>query len=70
MSKNVGRSDRDIRLVIAIIIGALVLFKVVKGLLAIIFVVIIFYLIITAYKRICLLYSMLGISTRKRMFWY
>lgn len=65
MKKNVGSTDAIIRVVIAIIIAALIIAKVVTGTLAIVLGVVGVAAILTSFVRVCGLYSLLGINTCK-----
>jgi len=63
MKKNVGKIDKIIRLVIAIILIILISASVITGLYAIIAGIISFAMIITSLTGFCGLYSILGIKT-------
>ena len=65
MKSNESTVDRIIRVVLAVVLGALVALKVVTGTVAILFGIVAAILFLTGVVGICLIYAMLGISTRK-----
>jgi Protein of unknown function (DUF2892) len=65
MKSNESVSDRVIRVVLGIILGLLVAFKVVVGGLAIAIGIVAALAIITGLVGFCALYALLGLSTRK-----
>ncbi len=65
MKKNVGKTDKIIRIVIAIILVALYFTNVVNGTLGIIFLVAAGVSVATALINFCGLYTILGINTCK-----
>jgi hypothetical protein len=65
MNKNVGQTDRYVRMALAALLIALVLFGVVSGLLAVIASVVALVLIGTATVKVCPLYMVLGVKTDK-----
>jgi hypothetical protein len=65
MNKNVGRADRVVRIILAVVLGALVLVKAVTGTLAIVLGVAAVVLLGTGLIGWCGLYSLLGINTGK-----
>jgi hypothetical protein len=66
MEKNVGVSDRIIRLLIVLVIALLKAFDVIRGVVAIVLIVIAVILLLTSIFGYCPLYGLLGISTAKR----
>jgi hypothetical protein len=66
MKTNIGKTDRIIRLILAIIMTGLFLGKVVTGTLGIIFVVLSLIFLLTSFIRFCPLYFPFKISTDKK----
>lgn len=66
MNKNVGNSDRLIRLVVAIVILVLYMTKQITGTAAIIALILAIVFAATAYMRFCPLYLPFGINTIKK----
>jgi hypothetical protein len=66
MNKNMGRLDRTIRLLCALVIAGLLLAGLVKGLAAAILIIIAAILVITTFVGFCPAYAPLKISTKKR----
>ncbi|MEE9523250.1 MAG: DUF2892 domain-containing protein [Thermodesulfovibrionales bacterium] len=65
MKKNMGKVDRILRIIAAIIIGILILMGTIKGTLAIIFGIFAVAFLITSTISWCPAYVTLGISTKK-----
>lgn len=65
MKMNLSRTDREIRLLIAIAVTALCLTHLVTGALAVILIIIGAISLLTSYAGTCPLYSMLKINTRE-----
>ena len=65
MKKNMGGADRKIRIIIALVVGALYYFKVVEGTLAIVLLVFAVIFLLTSFLNFCPLYSLFGINTCK-----
>lgn len=65
MNKNVGKSDKIVRLIIAIILVTLYFTNVVTGTLGIIFLVLAGVAVTTAFMNFCGLYKLVGINTCK-----
>ncbi|RMD69307.1 MAG: DUF2892 domain-containing protein [Bacteroidetes bacterium] len=65
MKKNMGQVDRILRIVIAVLIGALWYMDKIEGTLATVLLVIGAVFLVTALVGTCPLYSALGISTSK-----
>lgn len=66
MKKNMGNSDRGVRIVIALAVAALYYFKVVEGTLAYILLAFAVIFLITSFIGFCPLYSPLKINTCKK----
>ena len=66
MKKNMGNSDRGVRIVIALAIAALYYFKVIEGTLAYILLAFAVIFLITSFMGFCPLYSPLKINTCKK----
>ena len=66
MKKNVGTTDKWIRIIIALIIVALYIANVISGTLAIVLLIVAGMFIITGFVGFCGLYTLLGISTCKK----
>ncbi len=66
MKTNMGNLDRALRLLIAVIIGALYYMQIISGTTAIILLVLAAIFILTSLVSICPLYSLFGINTCKR----
>lgn len=65
MKKNMGRLDRTIRLVLALVFIVLVIARVAKGTAAIVLVILAAILVITTLLGFCPLYVPLGASTKE-----
>jgi hypothetical protein len=65
MKKNMGDSDRAIRIIAAGLILILYLLEVVTGIVGTILLVLAGILLLTSFAGICPLYSLFGINTRK-----
>ncbi len=65
MKKNMGGVDRFIRLVIALVIGALAYFNVITGTLAAVLLILAGVFALTSFVSFCPLYAPFGISTCK-----
>ncbi|MBV1924390.1 MAG: DUF2892 domain-containing protein [Flavobacteriaceae bacterium] len=65
MKKNMGGADRMIRIIIALVVGALYYFKVVEGTLAIVLLAFAVIFLFTSFINFCPLYSLFGINTCK-----
>lgn len=66
MKKNMGLTDRNIRILLAISIAALYFFNVITGILAVVLLVLIGILLVTSLLRVCPLYLPFGISTKRK----
>ncbi len=65
MKKNMGKVDRTIRSIIALIFAVLIFTKTVTGILAIVFGIFALIFILTSFVSFCPLYSPFKISTLK-----
>ena len=65
MKKNIGRLDRTIRLVVALVFVLLVIAGVIKGTAAIVLVILAAIFVLTTLMGFCVLYVPLGVSTKK-----
>ncbi|MGM1429538.1 YgaP family membrane protein [Sphingobacterium lactis] len=61
-----GTIDKAIRIVVALIIIALYLFKVISGTWAIVLLVVAGIFVFTSFIGVCPIYSLLGITTKKK----
>lgn len=65
MKKNMGGADRVIRIVVALIVGALYYFKVIDGTLAYVLLALSAVFVLTSFISFCPLYAIFGLSTCK-----
>jgi len=65
MNKNVGKSDKIVRLIIAIVLVTLYFTNIVTGTLGIIALVLAGIAVVTAFMNFCGLYKLVGINTCK-----
>lgn len=65
MKKNMGATDKGIRVLIAIVIAALYYFNVIEGTLAYILMALALIFLITSFVSFCPLYKPFGINTTK-----
>lgn len=66
MKKNMGQTDRIIRIIAAIVIAVLYFAHVITGTLAIVLGVIAVIFLVTSLIGFCPLYTLLGVSTKKK----
>jgi hypothetical protein len=66
MKKNMGSTDKGIRIVVALIIAALYYFNVIEGTLAYILMALAIVFLLTSFISFCPLYLPLGINTCKK----
>ncbi len=66
MKKNMGSTDKMIRLVLAIVMALLVYFKVVEGYFAIALLCLSVVFVLTSLMNFCPLYTLFGINTCKK----
>jgi uncharacterized membrane protein len=64
IKKNVGNTDRIVRLVLAVVLAALYFTGTVSGTLGIVFLVLAVVFVLTAAFSICPIYLLVGLSTR------
>jgi hypothetical protein len=65
MTRNVGTTDKIIRIVLAALIAVLYLTNVISGTLAIVLLIFAVILVLTSFFSFCGIYTLLGISTCK-----
>lgn len=65
MKKNMGGADRVIRIIVALVIGALYYFKVIDGTLAYILLALSAVFVLTSFVSFCPLYTIFGLNTCK-----
>ena len=65
MTKNVGSTDKIIRIVLAALIAVLYLTNVISGTIAIVLLIFAVILVLTSFFSFCGIYTLLGISTCK-----
>ncbi|MCJ7468068.1 MAG: DUF2892 domain-containing protein [Maribacter sp.] len=65
MKKNIGSTDRMVRIALAILIGFLYYFDVIQGTLAYVLIAIAAIFIFTSLINFCPLYAIFGLSTSK-----
>ena len=66
MKKNVGKIDKWVRILVAIVIMALYFFDVISGTTAMVFLIVGVVLLLTSLLNSCPLYSIFGINTCKK----
>jgi len=66
MKKNMGSSDRIVRLLIAIVVGILYYTNVISGTLGLVLLILAAVFVLTSFVSFCPLYLPFGISTCKR----
>ena len=65
MKKNMGKTDKGIRVIIAVIIALLYYFNIIEGAIAYVLMALAMVLLITSFINFCPLYVPFGISTCK-----
>lgn len=65
MKKNMGGADRTIRIILALVVGALYYFNVITGTLAYVLLALAAIFVLTSFISFCPLYTLLGINTCK-----
>lgn len=63
MKKNLGTTDKIIRVIIALAIGVLYFLNVISGVLAIILGILALIFVITSFLRFCGIYTLFGVNT-------
>jgi hypothetical protein len=66
MKKNMGLTDKTIRVIIAVVIAALYFMNIISGAVAIILLILAALFLLTSFVSICPLYLLLGINTCKK----
>jgi len=66
MKKNLGKIDKVIRVLIAVVVVALYFAQVISGTLAVILLILSGILVVTTFIDFCPIYYALGLSTRKK----
>lgn len=66
MKKNMGSTDKTIRIIIAVVIAILYFTKAISGTAAIILGIIALALVLTSFMSFCPLYSLFNINTAKK----
>jgi len=66
MKKNMGTTDKTIRIVIALTIAVLYFTNVINGILAIVLMAFAVIFIVVSFIGVCPIYPLLGINTRKK----
>jgi len=67
MKKNMGITDRNIRILLAISVAALYFLNIITGILAVLLWLLIGVLLATSFFRTCPLYLPFGISTKEKL---
>jgi len=65
MKKNMGGADRIIRIIIALIVGALYYFKIIDGTIAYVLLALSAVFVLTSFISFCPLYTLFGLNTCK-----
>ena len=65
MKKNMGKTDKGIRVIIAVIIALLYYFNIIEGAIAYVLMALAMVFLITSFINFCPLYAPFGISTCK-----
>ena len=65
MKKNMGKTDKAVRTLIALVIAALSYFDIITGVLGNVLLVLAIVLLITSFINFCPLYTLFGMNTRK-----
>ncbi len=65
MKKNMGKTDKMVRLIVAIAVGLLIYFDVVQGTLAYILLAVAGIFVLTSLLNFCPLYTLFGMNTCK-----
>jgi len=65
MKKNMGGTDRIIRIIVALLVAALYYFKVIDGTLAYVLLAVAAVFVLTSFISFCPLYAIFGLSTCK-----
>lgn len=65
MKKNMGKTDKAVRTLIALVIAALSYFDIITGVLGNVLLVLAIVLLVTSFINFCPLYTLFGMNTRK-----
>ncbi|CAM1351674.1 YgaP family membrane protein [Tenacibaculum crassostreae] len=65
MKKNMGKTDKAVRTLIAFVIAALSYFDIITGILGNVLLVLAIVLLVTSFINFCPLYTLFGMNTRK-----
>ena len=65
MKKNMGGADRTIRIILALVVGALYYFDVITGTLAYVLLALAAIFVLTSFISFCPLYTLFGVNTCK-----
>lgn len=65
MKKNMGGADRTIRIILALVVGALYYFNMITGTLAYVLLALAAIFVLTSFVSFCPLYTLFGINTCK-----
>lgn len=65
MKKNMGKTDKAVRTLIALVIAALSYFDIITGVLGNVLLVLAIVLLLTSFINFCPLYTLFGMNTRK-----
>lgn len=65
MKKNMGNTDKGIRILIALVIALLYFFNVIEGTLAYVLMAIAIVFLVTSFVNFCPLYTLIGVNTCK-----
>lgn len=66
MKKNMGSADRMIRIIIAVVIGALYYMDIISGTLGIVLMILAIVFLLTSFVSFCPLYSPFGLNTKAK----
>ncbi|MFY0605844.1 MAG: DUF2892 domain-containing protein [Cyclobacteriaceae bacterium] len=66
MKKNMGSTDKVIRMILAVVIAMLYFMEVISGVLAIVLIVVAAIFVVTSLVNFCPLYAPFGLSTCKK----
>lgn len=65
MKKNMGKTDRIVRVLLSIILTSLYAFNIVEGVMGVLLVILSGIFLLTSFVRVCPLYMPFGIKTNK-----
>ncbi len=67
MKKNIGTTDKLVRIILAIVIAVLFFTAIISGAMSIVLLIFAFVLLLTSFIIFCPLYWLFGISTNKKI---